>query len=277
MKIILIKVYEKIKFVVYSILKISLRQNEIDGEINYITFLKFKFGYILDLPYKIGRTNRGLNFDNHEYVFTGLVSDLANKKNINNIKKKLFEEFNLYKDLKVFDINEYMDNSILKSYPIWNMIAPWEKIDKTNLDLDYLHKFYKNRKHHKLNFESDSPNEILEKMYSNESAISQLNQYKSLYEKIEKEGYIDDYKNLPTAIILVHKRKWVWMIQSGNHRAYIKKAMGDYFIKCKILDIIQLERMSKCYNVKNNIFSKKEAVLFFKRVFEGKKIVRGVV
>ena len=87
MKIILIKVYEKIKFVVYSILKISLSQNEIDGEINYITFLKFKFGYILDLPYKIGRTNRGLNFDNHEYVFTGLVSDLANKKNINNIKK----------------------------------------------------------------------------------------------------------------------------------------------------------------------------------------------
>ena len=69
------------------------------------------------------------------------------------------------------------------------MIAPWEKIDKTNLDLGYLHKFYKNRKHHKLNFESDSPNEILEKMYSNESAISQLNQYKSLYENREGGVY----------------------------------------------------------------------------------------
>ena len=67
------------------------------------------------------------------------------------------------------------------------------------------------------------------------------------------------------------------MIQSGNHRAYIKRAMGDCFIKCKILDIIKLERISKCYNVKNNIFSKKEAVLFFKRVFEGAKLVRGVV
>ena len=52
--------------------------------------------------------------------------------------------------------------------------------------------------------------------------------------------------------------------------------MGDYFIKCNI-GYNSTERMSKCYNVKNNIFSKKEAVLFFKRVFEGKKIVRGVV
>lgn len=277
MKIILIKVYEIIKLAIYSILKISLNQNEIDGELNYLTFLKFKFGYIIDLPYGVGRTNRGLNFDNHEYVFTGLVRDLGNKKNKNEIKKKLFTEFIKYKDLKVFDINEYMNNSILKSSPIWNMVAPWEKTDKSNLDLDYLYKFYKNRKEHKLNFESENPNEIVKKMYSNESAISQLNQYENLYKKIKKEGYKDDYKNLPTAVILVDKKKWVWIIQSGNHRAYIKKGMGDYFIKCKILDIVKLEKIRKCYNVKNNIFSKKEAVLFFKRVFEGKKIVRGVV
>tara|TARA_B100001996_G_scaffold378636_2_gene363108 strand:+ start:127 stop:960 length:834 start_codon:yes stop_codon:yes gene_type:complete len=277
MKIILIKVYGIIRFAIYSILKVSLNQNEIEGELNYLTFLKFKFSYIIDLPYRIGRTNRGLDYNNNEYVFTGLVRDIANKKNKNEIKKKLFKEFNIYKDLKVFDINEYMNNSILRSSHLWNMVAPWERTDKSNLNVGYLYKFYKNRKEHKLNFDSQSPNEILKKLYSNESAISQFNQYENLYKKIEKEGYVDDYKNLPTAVILVDKKKWVWMIQSGNHRAYIKREMGDSFIKCKILDIIKLEKINKCYNVKNNIFSKKEAALFFKRVFEGKRIVRGVV
>tara|TARA_B100001175_G_scaffold302803_1_gene297196 strand:+ start:2814 stop:3647 length:834 start_codon:yes stop_codon:yes gene_type:complete len=277
MKSILIKTYKKIRFIIYSILKISLNKSELQGELNYFTFLKFKYSYIMDLPFNVGRTNRGLNFDNNEYVFTGLVKDLVNRKNKSEIKRNLFQEFKSYKNLKVLDINEYMNNSILKSFPIWNMFAPWEKIDKSNLDLDYLKRFYKNRQEHKLNFESENPNEILKKIYSKQSALSQLNQYENLYKKIKKEGYVNDYKNLPTAVILIDQEKWVWMIQSGNHRAYLKKEMGDSFIKCEILDIIKLEKMNKCYNVKNNIFSNKEAISFFKRVFEGKIVVRGVV
>ena len=76
MKSILIKTYKKIRFIIYSILKISLNKSELQGELNYFTFLKFKYSYIMDLPFNVGRTNRGLNFDNKPLLIRYLKTNI---------------------------------------------------------------------------------------------------------------------------------------------------------------------------------------------------------
>jgi hypothetical protein len=276
MKILIIKIFNKIKFLIQPIF--NLNQEEIKGNINTLTLFKLRFIDSVNLSFKNGRTNRGIKFNNEEFIYSGFVKSIIQNQNDTEIIKNLLKEFKSYENLKILDINGYFGDSEYKSMPLWNMVTPWDKTQKEKfLKKDYLNQFYKNRTNHKLNFQDNFNDSILSKLFSKDSALSQYHQFKNLLKKIKKEGYKDDINDLPVAVILIKGKRWIWMIESGNHRAYIKHEMSYPDIKCRIKRVINFKNISTCHNVKNGIFSVKEAEAFFETVFEGLNIVRGII
>lgn len=266
-----------IKFLVTKIFCIKLNERELSGKFNFFTNIKLKIIHSANLPFNIGRTNRGLSFKNNYFIYTGLVNGLAKNNNKSDLYKKLFEEFEKYKNYTIKNIKIFSFDSNYNSLPLWSMVAPWQNTNLDTLNESYLFDFYKNRVMHGLKFRKMNKNEILNMMYSKNSAISQFKQFKNLYDKISRTGYEDNLNDLPTAIILHNNKKWIWIIESGNHRAYIKHEIGYKQINCRIVKVINANKPSKCSNVRNNLYSIDEASLFFKRVFEGKYPIRGIV
>lgn len=142
--------------------------------------------------------------------------------------------------------------------------------------MNYLNSFFLRRKNHGLNFENSSLSYVESKMYSYEDAESQVLQHKRLFEMIQKNGYKQNYLDLPTAVLLFKKDEWRWMMaHSGNHRAHILYENGHEFLRCKISRIVNFDSLNKLKNVRNGDFTLKQAKILFNRAFDGKNPVRG--
>ncbi len=264
----------------FSIIKplLSLNLVELKGNCLRLTYLKFLLSPTVKLPYLLGRTVRGVEFDASKDIYSKVVKEILNEVPSKKIIDMLFDEYQSHKNKSVIEINNFLTDSKIISYPSWLMVLPWEKSNISRLKKNYLKSFYNNRSANGMNFMNEKLESIEAKIFSFDTALSHVNQFKGLIDKIKKQGYIENTNDYPSAIILIKGNKWRWMMSSsGNHRAHIKSELDYKFINCKVAGIVNFSKLSKCKNVLNHIFTENEASTIFENIFKGEIPVRGPI
>ncbi len=264
----------------YSLFEPIFRLSEAETEGDFLksTYFKFLLSSTVKLPYKLGRSVRGTQFDSSKDIYSRVVMEILNNKSLDEIIKMLYDEYQDYKYKSVSDINNFLTSSKIKSHPSWLMVLPWENSDIKTLKKNYLNSFYKNRSANGMSFTDKKLEHIEERMFSYDTARSHVHQFNKLINKIKHQGYIENTDDHPTAVILVKNNKWRWiMSSSGNHRAHIKKELTFNCINCKVLGIVNFSKLNRLKNVVNEIFNEKEATILFENVFEGEVPIRGPI
>ena len=162
-----------------------------------------------------------------------------------------------------------ISNSSLNKYPHWSNVLPWEniKIEDKYLNFPKSVKFDRGKNGFKIN--SDNDKEIM-KIDEKFSANSHIYQYVSLIKSITKYGYISGKdNNYIEAEILTKEDDYRWKISGeGNHRAIILSVLGFKSADCKIKKIVRYEDAKFWPNVKNGLFTIKQAQKIFLRYFD---------
>lgn len=279
LRLLIISSYIKSRSLIDSILNLRLNKYELNGLLNIKTKLKFKFSYSIDLPFSLGRTVRGLAFiSSKKDPYSKVVLDLLNSVNKKSIVQDLYSKCLKYKGYTVNEFINSLNEEKFKSQPLWAIVNPWDKISVEDSKQTYINSFYKNRSQNNLVFDNKSNDGITSKIYSIESAKSQVSQFDKLLKKIQMDGFKNNFQDLPTAIIFYKKDKWFWMMgHSGNHRSLISCELNNEKIKCKIAAIVDYDNLDNCFNVVNGSYNIDQAKLFFNRVFNGLEPIRGPI
>lgn len=264
----------------YSLFESIFRLSEAETEGHFLksTYFKFLLSPTVKLPYKLGRSIRGTQFDSSKDIYSRVVMEILNNKSSDEIIKMLYDEYQDFKYKSVSDINNFLTSSKIISHPSWLMVLPWDNSDINTLKKNYLYSFYNNRSANGMTFIEKKSEYIEARMFSYDTASSHVNQFKDLINKIKCQGYIENNNDYPTAIIFIKDNKWKWMMSSsGNHRAHIKKELDYNFINCKVIGIVNFSKLNRLKNVVNEIFNEEEATILFENVFEGEVPLRGPI
>ena len=256
----------------------KLSETEKEGDFLKSTYFKFLLSPTVKLPYKLGRSIRGTEFDSSKDIYSKVVMEILSNKSLDEITKILYDEYQGFKHKSVSDVNNFLTSSKIISYPSWLMVLPWDNSEINSLKKNYLLSFYKNRSANGMSFTDKKLEQIEERIFSYDTARSHVHQFKGLINKIKHQGYIENNSDYPTAVILIKNNKWRWiMSSSGNHRAHIKKELTFKSINCKVSGIVNFSKLNRQKNVVNEIFNEEEAAVLFDNVFEGKVPVRGPI
>ena len=259
-----------------SIFKLS--ETEKKGNFLKLTYYKILLSPTVRLPYKLGRTIRGIKFDRSKDIYSNVVAEILSNKSSDEVIKILHDEYQNFEYKSVSDINKFLTSSRIISYPSWLMVLPWDKSEINTLKKNYLLSFYKNRSENGMLFKDNTLKYIEKRIFSHDTAKSHVHQFKRLINKIKDQGYIENNYDYPTAVILIKDNKWRWiMSSSGNHRAHIKKELSYNYINCKVSGVVNFSKLHRLENVVNGIFNEKEAAILFENVFKGEVPVRGPI
>jgi len=255
--------------------------DEKEGKIFKLTKFKFIPYTSIIVPFKLGRSIRGLSFQNNlkKDVLGAFVNDIVLDKDKEILIQNLFKELKKEKSFKASSIVDLKDNANLANYPAWALVMPWEKIDIKKKFQNYRKQFASRRLRYVTNIDKENKNfENEDIFYSFYHACSQFSQTKDLLENIKRDGLIFRRNDSPKICILIDDKEWRWcMSGDGNHRAYIASALGYKSFQCVIDTIIDKKNLSNCYNVKNGLYSTSEATTIFDNFFSGDKCLRGIV
>ena len=278
-KLFIIKLYIKSRIFIDSILRLRLNKHEQKGLLKFQTKLKFNFSYSIDLPFSLGRTVRGLGFNNSEKdPYSKIVLDLLNGVSKKKIIQDLYLKCKKYENYTVNKFINSLSEEKFKSLPLWAIVNPWDRTSVEDSKQSYINSFYKNRLQNNLAFSDNSNFGITSKMYSLKSAESQVIQFDKLLKKIQIYGFKNNFQDLPTAIIFFKENKWFWMMgYSGNHRSHISYELNNEKLKCKIAAIVDFNNLDSCFNVVNGSYNLEQAKLFFNRVVNGLEPIRGPI
>jgi len=252
---------------------------EKQGKISDFTKLKIIPKTNVILPFKLGRTIRGLSFKKniHKDPFAVFVKKMKKGNKKNHLIKFLVSQYKKEKYLNAAKIIKLKNNLTLSKYPAWALIMPWDKQSLNEKFLNYPNVFFENRFKNGLNFQKINNDEFKNFFYSKRNALSQFKQTKILLDSIKKYGFKNS-KYLPKIYILIDGKRWRWcMSDEGNHRAYIASINGNINFHCEVSRIINKKDVKSWNNVKNGIYSQKEALSIFKYFFSGSKCLRGIV
>ena len=267
----------------------KLNRIELSGKLVYYSNFKFIPKTPLNIPFNLGRTPRGISFDNLSDVnLKGNNQDLIGKQYIDQLNgisnERIIEDhmqiLRKEESLTAADIMNCPNNKYLKSYPAWASVCPWDKISIEIKYNTYLESLIENRIKNGAKFNSKNLKLMKEEIYSNEIAISHLKQNEKLIKSFREQG-IQKPKNLqlPRVKILINSnREWRWIMASeGTHRSYLFYFFGLKYFYVIIEEIIYRESLDSCYNVKNGLFSLKEAQNIFDGIFLGSFYIRGII
>ncbi len=270
---------KKIIFFLKTLFRLDqLKLRESKGEIRNLSQLKFLPKTILNVPFNLGRSTRGISFEN-------LEKDLVGKQFINQLNgvpqstliNNYFVILKKESELNAGDVINLPNNNILKNYPAWAVVMPWERIDITKKYSEYIKLFIKNRKKHGLIFDNKVSDLTKKEIYSHEIAISHVVQTQKLLKSLRENG-IKKSSNYPRIFILKNNEKWRWiMATEGNHRAYLFYLLGLKNFSVIIEGIINKQKLRSCYNVKNGLYSLNEAEKIFDGIFDGSIYIRGMI
>ena len=249
------------------------------GKISELTKLKIIPKTSVILPFELGRTIRGLSFKKNikKDPFGLFVIKMNKGLNKKDLLKFLFSQYKKEKYLNAGNVVSLKDNLHLSRYPAWALTMPWDEINIEDRFSNYPNTFFKNRLKHELNLRKLKDKKNTNFFYSLENALSQFYQTKTLLKNIKKYG-IKNSRPLPKVNILIDGTNWRWfMTDEGNHRAYIFSINGSINFHCEVSKIIYKKNVSSWHNVKNGLYSHKEALLIFNHFFSGNKCLRGLV
>lgn len=259
----------------------KLNKTELQG----FTSIFFRFHFLsntkVNVPFSLGRTVRGVSYINNNLMLdpaARICKGIMNEKKYDEIYEDISNVFDIQKCCTAADILNLKDNHILKSYPAWAAVMPWEKINIEDMFDTYPESFYKNRTSQGgLIFESSSRECIINMMYSSKFIKNRIDQYKKLYESIKNRGILKS-SDIPKINILIRGNEWRWFMgDGGNHRSYIYAFLGHIFFTARVNLIIKKNEVNKWHNVKNGTYSQEEAENIFDSYFDGSRVYRGMV
>ena len=244
-------------------------------------FFKFKtYKASLFLYFANGLTIRGVSYQNFEKDRLALsVSKLSHNK-LNSKRafaENLFNAYKLEENLTIGDILKLPKSHEIHNYPAWAVIYPWDKITIKEKLSNYPKAIVRNRSKHGLIFNSNSVNEIIKVAYSFDAALVQANQFYNLMENIINHG-LRINNNPPHVVILRKHDEWKWIMgPEGNHRAYLSYFMNHESIFVKVINYVDIKDVSNWFNVKNGLFSVKDAKKIFNQVYDEDIVSRGLI
>lgn len=259
----------------------TLNKHEESGKITKITKFKFIPKSKINVPFLLGRSIRGLSFQDNlkkdkfgvfiKNIFQEIDKDTNIRFLFSHLKKEKFSNAATIVGLK--------NNLDLAKYPTWALVMPWENISIENKYKNYSKLFIANRSKYKTNIKQQNPLDTEDLLYSYRYADSQYIQTKELLENVKKNGLRSfKYNDSPKIYILIDNNEWRWcMSGEGNHRAYISSMLGNKSFQCAISGIVDKKNISNCYNVKNGLYSLTEAKTIFDHFFLGDRCLRGLI
>ena len=257
----------------------NLNKNESQGFISPLTKIRLMPYTKVRVPYCLGRTVRGLSFDENLELDPAarMCKDLFDDIDHLIIQDNLLKVFAQQKDMNAADIVNLKNNVKLKDYPAWAIVMPWEELNIEDVFKSFPETFYKNRISQGMLFEENSRLSIIDKMYTVEFARNRVEQMNTLYKNLKNNGYVQD-SNFPKINILIKKNEWRWFMgDGGNHRSYVFYFFGHKFFNARVSNIIYKKEVHNWHNVKNGTYSAEEAEKIFDSYFDGCKAYRGMV
>ena len=162
-----------------EILKINrLSTNELSGNLNSISYSKIFKGSTLEVPFSLGRTIRGVAFEEYEL---DPVSFCLSRQDMYNFDQEMFaKDFNNIcvseNNKQVKDFISNINKKDILDFPVWAIAFPWEDNSFYNLKKNYLQLLIKNRKDYTKSSIVGENNKILDLPF----ALSHGVQYKNL-------------------------------------------------------------------------------------------------
>jgi len=254
----------------------------------YHTKLKRLYGFVKSFPFpntvldfRNGRSVRGVRFsDVSNDMFAQMVGNVVRGDNRSYIIDCLFKSYQSISGLRAGSFFPSLNDSTkLNCYPHWCVVLPWDDVKIEEVYKDYPKNLVKNRSNHSLSFNGCTNNdEIISKALSYDAAVSQVDQTINLHNIIKSNAYYQS-RRLPVVTILYESDdKWCWMMGGeGNHRAYLFNELEHENFPCEINQIVYLSEVEKWPNVRSGLFSKDEAISFFKQVTDGQNPVASII
>jgi len=253
----------------------SLTDQEISGYFNFSTRLKLFPRSSISLPFSLGRTIRGISFEEScvKDPFAAFILMCTEGETDNNLADNLCSLYDKESNMSAADIVDLPLNSKLGKFPPWSLVLPWEKLSLEEMYKQHPINFIKNRAKY-CNFQSLDSDSM---MYTSQNAHSQIKQTKNLWKSITTNGILP-IRPLPSALIMVNGYNWRWfMSSSGNHRAYLSYIYGSTNLTVDINGIIDKKFVHSWPNVKNKTYTCDEALSIFESYYMGNKVMRGFV
>lgn len=265
----------------------QLNSVELSGKL--FNYSKFKFipKTVLNVPFNLGRTARGISFKNlYDFNLPGNKQDFIGKQYIDQLNgvphKKVIKDLLLIMKreemLTAADIMNCPNNKRLKLYPAWSSLSPWDKFTIEEKYHTYIESFIKNRSRHGAKFICKNGKLTTEEIYSPTTAESHVNQIDKLIKSIRNKGFMKSDKS-PRAYILVNNHnEWRWIMSSeGNHRSYLFYLFDVEKLTVIIEDVVYRESLKSSFNVKNGLYTLEEAENIFDGIFNGNSYIRGII
>lgn len=239
------------------------------GNLDYTSRVKFVRYMPLQLPFSLARTVRGLkpSVDPFAQVLQGgTITSLPLE-----FKERLSLHLDWERDKLLKDIG-YKGVEFLELEPLWCSVLPWQNGSVATHKSLYLRQVEENRTQflpqaYRANY---SFNDLIV-----ESHYAQFNQ---LLRSIRLHGYQKKLCPLPRINILISGKEWRWMMTGqGNHRFYLTHMLESETFFGEVDHVITREEWGSWPQVKNGVFTKKQALSLFDRTFEGNEPTRGIV
>ena len=253
----------------------KLSTMESNGIVRNLTILKLLPKTPLNVPFTIGRTCRGISL---EFGLKGdssfkMTQNIFDCKSLEYTKNELFNDLKRERNKTAAEISGCYDNLILKEFPSWAFVWPWEKRSIYEKFKIYPYLLRQNREDKGMLFKNKNKYMKESEMFSLEMAESHVLQTYNLYKKIKNNG-LKNPISYPTFYVLKNNNKWRWcMSGEGNHRVYILYLLGFKNFHGIVQSIIQKKKIHEWPNVKNGIFNIQEAGKIFDKVFEGNECI----
>jgi hypothetical protein len=257
----------------------ELNDLEKNGHINKLTPLKFLRYSEVSVPFSFGRTIRGLSFDDAlvRDPFATFCDKLLEGESNVAAAAYLHSEYQRERYKSAGDIVGLRGNKILKSYPAWSLVLPWESSSIYEKRATYLKMFKQNRVENGADFVDEELLREEDTLYSLSNAQSQVLQTTKLWQSIMKNGLLP-LKPLPGIIIMYDNEKWRWLMSGdGNHRAYLASFYGCEVLRAEIRGVVRRGDVKSWFNVKNGTYSEIEALEVFDSAFNGRRKLSGLV
>tara|TARA_A100001388_G_C28764966_1_gene500155 strand:- start:1610 stop:2482 length:873 start_codon:yes stop_codon:yes gene_type:complete len=252
----------------------NLTPFEVNGNMDFLTRIKFLKKTQLKVPFSLGRSARGISFN--DYLINDpiykIIYEASQYKNVMEIIDSFFVILKNENNLSAADIVGLKNNERLKQYPAWCYVLPWENTDinfKLN-NYESIQKVKREQKALEYNFKNRTVKDNY--IYSKEMAESQVLQSIKLFESIKRFGLLPQF-DLPSFHILVKGNKWKWYMSQGNHRAYILYNLKYKFIGGIVDSVIIKEKSHLWPNVLNGLYSVKEAEIIFDYLFDAERSI----
>ena len=153
-------------------------------------------------------------------------------------------------------------NTKLARYPEWSLVLPWDNISIEDNYSSYLKKFISKRNDIKNMYLKTSKKQRDYLIYHDLSWKSHAEQFFSLYRSISQKGF-QETNLVPVNLFKFNNSYRFSLSDDGNHRVRTVFVLGIKSIPLKISKVIDFDSIDNWTNVKNKLYSKKEAKKIF--------------